>query len=154
MNTQQAYIEGFVKRAMEHGFSESVAVELLKTAKKAPEDHPKHSKEVRDKIEQLKKRRFGGGGLAAHAIAPPAGWLYDAISDANKPDEAPSRFLHSSLGSMGGSVLAAGLNRALGMGYGLNSMAIQALGAAAGGSIHNDKLQQAIAKLEASKAGM
>ena len=55
MNTQQAYIEGFVKRAMEHGFSESVAVELLKTAKKAPEDHPEQSKEVRDKIEQLKK---------------------------------------------------------------------------------------------------
>jgi hypothetical protein len=60
MSTQQVYIEGFVKRASEYGYSESFAIELLKTAKKAPEDHPKHSKEVRDKIEQLKKRRFGG----------------------------------------------------------------------------------------------
>ena len=32
MNTEQAYIEGFVKRASEYGFSESEATELLKTA--------------------------------------------------------------------------------------------------------------------------
>lgn len=32
MNTQQAYINGFVKRAEEHGFSHNEAVELLKSA--------------------------------------------------------------------------------------------------------------------------
>ena len=37
MNTQQAYIKGFVKRANEYGFSEQEAVELLKqSAEQAP----------------------------------------------------------------------------------------------------------------------
>lgn len=34
MNTEQAYIEGFVKRASEYGFSEHEAIELLKQAGK------------------------------------------------------------------------------------------------------------------------
>ena len=32
MNTQQAYIEGFVKRASEYGYSEAEAIEILKQA--------------------------------------------------------------------------------------------------------------------------
>ena len=32
MNTEQAYIEGFVKRASEYGFSQAESAELLKTA--------------------------------------------------------------------------------------------------------------------------
>ena len=32
MNTEQAYIEGFVKRAMEYGFSQNESLELLKEA--------------------------------------------------------------------------------------------------------------------------
>jgi hypothetical protein len=32
MNTQQAYINGFVKRAVAHGFSEAEAFELLKSS--------------------------------------------------------------------------------------------------------------------------
>lgn len=34
MNTQQAYIEGFLKRAAEHGLSKEEALELLKQAEK------------------------------------------------------------------------------------------------------------------------
>jgi len=36
MNTQQAYIEGFVKRASEYGFSEDEAISLLKQAAPIP----------------------------------------------------------------------------------------------------------------------
>lgn len=32
MNTEQAYIEGFVKRAFEYGFNENEAIEMLKEA--------------------------------------------------------------------------------------------------------------------------
>lgn len=32
MNTEQAFVEGFVKRASEYGYSESEAIQLLKAA--------------------------------------------------------------------------------------------------------------------------
>jgi hypothetical protein len=32
MTTQQAYVDGFVKRASEYGYSEAEAIELLKTS--------------------------------------------------------------------------------------------------------------------------
>jgi hypothetical protein len=32
MNTEQAFVEGFVKRAMEYGFSQNESLELLKEA--------------------------------------------------------------------------------------------------------------------------
>jgi hypothetical protein len=36
MNTEEAYFEGFVKRASEYGYSEEEAVEIYKTAKIGP----------------------------------------------------------------------------------------------------------------------
>ena len=43
MTTEQAYIEGFVKRASEYGFNENEAVELLKSA---AEDGPFRTQEA------------------------------------------------------------------------------------------------------------
>ena len=40
MNTQQAYIEGFVKRALEYGLNENEAVNLLKSAMDSVETQP------------------------------------------------------------------------------------------------------------------
>lgn len=37
MNREQSYIEGFVKRAMEYGFNENQAIEMLKEAARGAE---------------------------------------------------------------------------------------------------------------------
>lgn len=48
MNTQRSYINGFVKRASEYGYSEDQAIELLKNAG-AVDKLKKHFKEYKEK---------------------------------------------------------------------------------------------------------
>jgi len=55
MTTEQAYIEGFVKRASEYGFSRNEAIELLKSAGPVAAPH------VNDLGAALATKGSGGG---------------------------------------------------------------------------------------------
>lgn len=71
MNTQQAYLEGFIKRAAEYGFNENEAVELLKTAL----DNVSH----RIRVEcpsgtGVRVQRFGNNGQSQPLNGPAKKW--------------------------------------------------------------------------------
>jgi hypothetical protein len=162
MTTEQAYIEGFVKRASEYGYDENQALEILKEAKaKIPEtsipetidsSEELKNKNFVDKIKALEKRRASGGSLLTHGALPQLGWMSDAMSDLGTPEGAPSRLLHTSAGSLGGIGLHKLVSKLLGKKPGMGSgMAMSMAGAGLGGMYHNQKLDKAIARLRTDK---
>lgn len=78
MNTRQAYINGFVKRAMEHGFSEAEAMDILKQAVD------------NDSIHQAGQRSYLAAPAAEHPVvpAPPTGVPAWTDPKARKPAAA------------------------------------------------------------------
>lgn len=162
MTTEQAYINGFVKRASEYGYDEIEALEILKEAKaKIPEtiipetidsSEELKNKNFVDKVKALEKRRVSGGTLLNHGFGAPFGWMSDAMSDVNAPEGAPSRLLHTSVGSLGGIGLHKLVSKLLGKSPGMGSgVAMTMAGAGLGGMYHNQKLDKAIAKLRTDK---
>ena len=69
---EQAYIEGFVKRAAEHGLSEAEAAALVNQLKSRKASVPLNA-------------LFNGGIL---------GGIHDYMSDKDKPEQAPDRLSH------------------------------------------------------------
>ena len=78
MNTEQAYIEGFVKRASEYGYSESEAVEMLKVAARGEHALKYLTGKLKDRNVNIPGSRFNkfyppakhapSGQLAAEAV--------------------------------------------------------------------------------------
>lgn len=157
MTTQeQAYIEGFVKRAAEYGYSEAEAVNILKEA----------SRNVYD-LEQQKASPFMNilGAMTMGRVAPeaPGGELggsvplaYNAYQDLKSEEGSPSRTANISggtfLGDIAGGAAGYGLSHLLGQ---TDPEAIQkaissgrlggrALGAGLGVRRHNQKLDEMI----------
>jgi hypothetical protein len=99
VNTQeQAYINGFVKRAAEYGIDENQAIELLKTSLAKGELHDLKASVPLNTI-------FG---------ANPVGVLGSIVKDTITPNDVPSRFLNISvpslLGAAGGGLLGSGIS--------------------------------------------
>jgi hypothetical protein len=63
MNTQQAYIHGFVKRAAEYGLCEDKAMDLLKSASTRAMREFREGTPAGEKIEEMIRKRFGFGGV-------------------------------------------------------------------------------------------
>ena len=156
MTTQQAYIEGFVKRAAEYGYSEAEAVNILKEANRNVYE-----------LEQQKASPLMNmlGAMTMGRVAPeaPGGELggsvplaYNAYQDLTSEKGSPSRTANISggtfLGDVAGGAAGYGLSHLLGQ---TDPEAIQqaissgrlggrALGAGLGVRRHNQKLDEMI----------
>jgi hypothetical protein len=156
MTTEQAYIEGFVKRASEYGFNEDEAVGILKEA----------SRNVYE-LEQQKASPFMNmlGAMALGKVAPDAiggeiggkiPLVYNAYQDLTSEKGSPSRTANISggtfLGDLAGGAAGYGLSQLLGK---TDPEAIQsaissgrlggrALGAGLGVRRYNQKLDELI----------
>jgi hypothetical protein len=88
MNTEQAYIEGFVKRASEYGFSRNEAVSLLKQAAPIPMA-PGMLRALAPEARAL----ASGEQAAARAMVPPPpqGYGPQAVNNSNHPTVRLSR---------------------------------------------------------------
>jgi hypothetical protein len=140
MNAQeQAYIEGFVKRAAEYGFSNEEAVNLLKTAITKAEMYDHKASVPLNTI-------FGG---------TPIGIAGSALRDVNTPNSVPSRLLNISapslLGGIGGTLLGGSVSDMVGASPEhkvLAALASGTLGGMAGGYFgtkhYNDKIDEAL----------
>lgn len=112
MNTQQqAYIEGFVKRASEYGFSEEEALNTLKAA----------SHNVYDLEQQ--KASLPANVLTAMALGKPDATMlgaspiaYNAYQDLSNAQGSPSRTANISGGTILGDLAGAGI------GYGASQL--------------------------------
>lgn len=108
MTREQAYIEGFLKRAAEHGFNEEEALGML--------DGNTHESDYRNRlIAELSKQKASvpmqalfGGGLP--------GIAYNAYKDIKSPKETPNRTARilggGTLGSIAGLLTGAGVGMA------------------------------------------
>ena len=153
---QQAYVEGFVKRASEYGFSEDEAFNVLKEA----------SRNVYE-LEQQKADPFMNiaGAAAFGRIAPesPGGELggtmplaYNAYQDLTSAEGSPSRTANISggtfLGDIAGGAAGYGLSSLLGRtdpaalqeAISQGRLAGRALGAGLGTRRYNQKLDELI----------
>ena len=172
MTTQeQAYINGFVKRAAEHGYSDVQAIELLKESglgdmvdgaknwvkskrSPAPElsENDMARKAIDDKIEKLKARRYTVMNPLVNSVAPSLSIYNDAVMDLGKDKDmnAPSRLAHGSLGTAAGMALDNLLRRK----FKTKIPFLTVAGGAAGGMVHNDKLKGLISDLENERAAI
>ena len=131
-NQEQAYINGFVKRAAERGVSEEAARAILL-----------------DKLQNQK------ASVPLNALFSGGSGLYHGARDMMAPEETPSRLLNITLPSIGGNILGA-LPGILAKNPGLSMAGSQMAGMAGGGfgaKHYNDKLQEAIAKVKAEQGG-
>lgn len=156
MTSEQAYIEGFVKRASEYGFNAAEAIDIIKRASR--------------NVHNLEQQRAGAlanmmGATALGRIAPeaPGGELggtlplaYNAYQDITSEEGSPSRTANISggtfLGDLAGGAAGYGLSHMLGQ---TDPEAIQnaistgrlggrALGAGLGTRRYNQKLDELI----------
>ena len=134
MNTQeQAYINGFVKRASEHGFNREQAFELLKIAKKV-EDSEYYANPLLNAV--------------SGTLLPNANIVSGAINDMVTPHHVPSRLaritLPTQLASFAGGLtglLATDGNPMVGL---MASRLGGGLGAYLGANNYNDALARAL----------
>ena len=156
MNTQQAYINGFVKRAAEYGFNESEAIAFLKQAERNVYN-----------LEQQKASPFMNilGAMALGKVAPeaPGGELggtlpiaYNAYQDLTNEEGSPSRTANISggtfLGDIAGGAAGYGLSHLLGRtdpetiqeAISSGRLGGRALGAGLGTRRYNQKLDELI----------
>jgi len=156
MTNEQAYINGFVKRAAEYGYSETQALDILKQAERNVYN-----------LEQQKASPFMNilGAMALGKVAPeaPGGGLggtlpiaYNAYQDLTSEEGSPSRTANISggtfLGDIAGGAAGYGLSHLLGR---TDPEAIQeaissgrlggrALGAGLGTRRYNQKMDELI----------
>jgi hypothetical protein len=156
MTTEQAYIEGFVKRASEYGYSEAEAISFLKEASR-------NVYELEQQKASLPANILGAMALGRVAPEAPGGELggavplaYNAYQDLKSEEGSPSRTANISggtfLGDIAGGAAGYGLSHLLGQ---TDPEAIQkaistgrlggrALGAGLGTRRHNQKLDELI----------
>ena len=132
MNTQQAYINGFVKRANEHGLSDVEATDLLKSAIT--------KSEVEDSKASVPLNTLFGW--------TPLSLLHSTYKDVNSPHDMPSRFLNINIPALAGGALGAAL---AGRNHGLSAgLAGGLLGAGLGGGVgaymHNAAIDRYLEK--------
>lgn len=156
MTTEQAYIEGFVKRASEYGYSTNEAINILKEA----------SRNVHE-LEQQKASPFWNmlGATALGRVAPEAAGgelggsvpiAYNAYQDLTSEEGSPSRTTNISggtfLGDMAGGAAGYGLSHLSGQtdpetvqsAISAGRLGGRAIGAGLGVRRYNQKLDELI----------
>ena len=117
MTSEQAYIEGFVKRASEYGLDTNQVIELLKRSSFEEEYRQKLIDDLSKQKANVPLQTLFGGGFPGAA--------YNVYRDVNSPKETPNRTARILGGNTVGSVLGGALG-------GLGGAALSTIGENAG----------------------
>ena len=133
MTTEQAFVEGFVKRAAEHGLSREEALKAF---------------EKEHLMRELAAQKASVPLNAIFNAGTPGGLIHDSVKDMGSPKETPSRlariYAPGLLGSILGGGLGAGISRGNPLASGIGTMLGGGLGSGLGARSFNKKLDRTI----------
>jgi hypothetical protein len=126
MNTEQAFVEGFVKRASEYGYGKNEAEEMLKQS-----SFDQLSRDIAAGLVKNPRRIAGAGyGLAGAGaggvVGGAIGGVHNLIDPGTEVDPETgktvdkSRLTSALVGALKGLGIGAGIGGGIGAGYGLN----------------------------------